>query len=133
MNWQRYQNELIVLVAFLIMLGAYMYKHNHVVTQAKEAEKIQRSIEELKEVITLKKIWSDKNLNKKLDAFHAIIPASKVKWMKKKQKIEAKYIGLNAQEINKLTSKILNLPVEITQLAVKKVGSLYNVEFACKW
>jgi len=133
MSWQRYQNEIIVLLSLFLMLGAYMYKHSHAETQVKEAQNVQRSIDELKEVVTLKKIWGDKKLKKKLDAFHAIIPASKVKWMKKKKKIEAKYTGLNAQEINKLTTKILNLPVQIIQLDVKKSGTLYNVEFACKW
>jgi len=133
MNWQRYQNELIVLLAFLLLIGAYMYKHSHVEIKAREAEKVQHSIDQLKEVVTLKKIWADKKLDKKLNAFHAIIPVSKVKWIKKKKKIEAKYTGLNAQEINKLTTKILNLPVIIMQLDVKKSGTLYNVEFACKW
>jgi len=133
MSWQRYQNELIVLLAFLLMLGTYMYKYSHVQTKAKDAEQVQHTIDEFKEVVTLEKVWKDKKLNKKLDAFHAIIPSSKVKWTKSKKKIEAKYTGLGANEINKLTTKILNLPVEIMQLDVKKSGAVYNVEFACKW
>ncbi len=133
MSWQRYQNELIVLGAFLIMLAGYMYKHSHVNAQAQQANQVQQSINEVKEVIALKKIWADKKIAKKVDALQQMAPGSKIRWSKQKQKLEATYTGLNAQELNKLTTKILNLPVVIEQLDVKKNGLLYNVEFKCKW
>jgi len=133
MNWKQYQNEFIVLMAFIFMLGAYMYKHDKVNSQTEQATKVQQSIDELKEVVALKKIWADKKLNKKISALQTIVSSSKVKWMKKKQKITASYKGLNAQELNKLTTKVLNLPVEITLLDIKKTGAAYNVEFQCKW
>lgn len=130
---KRYQNELIVLGAFLMMLFAYMYKHNHVESQVIGTTKLQNSINELKEAVALKKIWADKNIKKKIISLEMIIPSSKVVWVKKKQKVTASYKGLSASELNKLTSQILNLPIEILLLDINKIDTLYNVEFKCKW
>jgi len=133
MSWQRYQNELIILGTFLLMLGAYIYKHNQVTAQTMQASSTQHTINELKEVISLQKIWVDKNVLKKIDNLKGIVSASKVKWSKQKTEVDAKYTALSSNELNKLTTKILNLPAEILLLDIKKIGSSYNVEFKCKW
>ena len=133
MNWQRYQNELIILGTFLLMLGAYIYKHNQVTAQTMQASSTQHTINELKEVIALQKIWADKNVLKKINNLKEIVSASKVKWSKQKTEVDAKYTALSSNDLNKLTTKILNLPAEILLLDIKKIGSSYNVEFKCKW
>ena len=133
MNWQRYQNELIILGTFLLMLGAYIYKHNQVTAQTMQASSTQHTINELKEVIALQKIWADKNVLKKINNLKGIVSASKVKWSKQKTEVDAKYTALSSNDLNKLTTKILNLPAEILLLDIKKIGSSYNVEFKCKW
>ena len=133
MNWKQYQNELIVLSAFLLMLGAYMYKHSQVTSQAQNIQATKHSIEELKEVVALKKVWADKKTTKKVAQLENLIPASKVKWSNKSKKVTASYTALSANELNKLITKILNLPVVIRLLDVKKIGANYNVEFKCKW
>jgi len=133
MSWKRYQNELIALGAFVVMLGAYAYKHNQGTSQVQEVQRVQSSLGELKEVIALKKIWADKKTTKKVASLQTLIPASKVKWSKKSKKVTATYTGLSSNELNKLITKILNLPVEVRLLDIKKTGSTYNVEFKCKW
>ena len=133
MNWQRYQNELIIVGTFLLMLGAYIYKHNQVTAQTMQASSTQHTINELKEVIALQKIWADKNVLKKINNLKGIVSASKVKWSKQKTEVDAKYTALSSNDLNKLTTKILNLPAEILLLDIKKIGSSYNVEFKCKW
>ena len=133
MNWKQYQNELIVLAAVVLMLFAYMYKHSQVTSQAQHAQTTKHSIEELKEVIALKKVWAGKKTTKKITKLKTLIPASKVKWSKKSKKVTAAYTGLSANELNKLTTSILNLPVVVRLLDVEKTGSNYNVEFKCKW
>ena len=133
MNWKQYQNELIVLAAVVLMFFAYMYKHNQVTSQARQAQATKHSIEELKEVIALKKVWADKKTSKKLAKLETLVPASKVKWSKKSKKVTASYTGLSANEFNKLTTNILNLPVVVRLLDVQKMGTNYNVEFKCKW
>jgi len=133
MNWKQYQNELIVLVAFLVMFGAYIYKHNHITTQVTGAQSAKHSLEELKNVVSLQKIWADKKIGKKVDKLETLISASKVKWSKKSEKVTATYTGLSSNELNKLITKILNAPIQIRLLDVQKNGSSYNVEFKCKW
>ncbi len=133
MTWKRYQNELIALVAFVLMLGGYGYKMAQVSSQAETMAGAKHSVGEIKEVIALKKIWSDKKTSKKVDKLQALIPASKVKWSNKSKKVTASYKSLTATELNKLVTKILNLPVEIQKLKIQKIASSYDVEFKCKW
>jgi len=133
MNWKQYQNELIVLATFVLMLGGYLYKHNQVSAQTSNVQTTQKSIEELKEVVALKKIWADKKTKVKISKLQTLIPAQKVKWSKKANKVTASYTALSANELNKLTTKILNLPVEVQLLDIQKTGSNYDVEFKCKW
>jgi len=130
---KRYQNELIVLVAFLLMFLAYLYKHNQISSQAEYVNTVQHSVEELKEVVALKKIWADKKTSKKVAKLEKLIPSSKMRWSKKSKKVTASYKGLTSSELNKLITKILNLPVIIRQLYIQKTGLLYKVEFKCKW
>ena len=133
MTWKRYQNELIALVAFILMFGAYVYKTVQVSTQAETMIEAERSVGEIKEVIALKKIWSDSKISKKVEKLQTLIPASKVKWSTKSKKVTASYKGLTATELNTLVTKILNLPVEIQKLKIQKIASSYDVEFVCKW
>lgn len=133
MTWKRYQNELIALVAFVLMLSGYGYKMVQVFSQAETMAGAKHSVVEIKEVVALKKIWSDKKTSKKVDKLQALIPASKVKWSNKSKKVTASYKSLTATELNKLVTKILNLPVEIQKLKIQKIASSYDVEFKCKW
>ena len=133
MSWKRYQNELMVLAAFLLMVVMFSYKHNAASSQSSEMNTVQNTIEEIKEVTALKKVWADKKTVKKIENLKKLIPASKMKWSKKGTKITVFYTGLKPSELNKLITKILNLPIEIDKLLIQKIGSSYNVEFKCKW
>lgn len=133
MTWKRYQNELIALAAFVLMLGAYGYKTEHISSQSETIATAKHSVGEIKEVIALKKIWSDKKTGKKVEKLQTLIPASKVKWSNKNKKVTASYKSLTAAELNTLVTKILNLPVEIQKLKIQKIASSYDVEFKCKW
>ncbi|MGB5506164.1 MAG: hypothetical protein WBM70_05695 [Sulfurovum sp.] len=133
MIWKRYQNELIVLAAFVLMLGGYMYKNVQISSQAETILESSRSVDEIKEVIALQKIWSDKKTTKKVSKLQTIIPAHKVKWNSKNKKVTATYKGLTTSELNSLVTKILNLPIEIQKLSIQKLASSYDVEFKCKW
>ncbi len=133
MTWKRYQNELIALIAFVFMLGTYGYKTTQVSSQAQSLAAAKHSVEELQEVISLKKIWDDTRTTKKVERLQTLVPASKVKWSNQNKKVTASYKNLTAAELNTLVTKILNVPVEIQTLKVQKVASTYNVEFKCKW
>jgi predicted amidohydrolase len=133
MNWKQYQNELIALAAFVFMAGTYLYKNSQVNAQAQSASTTKQTVSELKEVVALKRVWSDRKITKKLKKLKELISASKVEWSKRSKKVTASYKGLTPNELNKLTTKILNLPIVIRKLDVKKIGASYDVEFKCKW
>lgn len=133
MTWKRYQNELIALVAFVFMLGAYGYKTAQVSSQAQSLASAKHSVAEIQEVISLMKIWDDTRTGKKVEKLQTIVPSSKVTWSDQNKKVTASYKNLTAAELNTLVTKILNLPVEIQKLKIQKVASSYDVEFKCKW
>lgn len=133
MSWQRYQNELIVLVAFVLLLVGYGYKSAQISSQAEMMEEVRHSVDEIKEVVALQKIWADTKIGSKVEKLHTLIPESKVTWSNKSKKVTATYKGLTARELNSLVTKILNVPVEIQTLNIVKNASSYDVEFKCKW
>ncbi len=133
MSWKRYQNELMVLLALIVMSGALLYKNGQISSQVQKEVALKHSITELREIIALKKVWADKKISTRVDKLKAVIPESKLKWSKKGRRITAIYEGLSAKELNKLISKILNLPVEIRELNIEKEDKTYHVEFKCKW
>ncbi len=133
MNLKRYQNELVVLLAFLLMLGAFFYKNEQISSQEEYVTSTKQAVSDFKEIVALKKVWADKKTSKKVEKLKALIPAGKVKWSNKSKKVTASYKGLTAAELNKLVSKILELAVEIQKLEVQNSDSSYDVEFKCKW
>lgn len=133
MNLKRYMYEMIVAFTFLLMVAAFAYKSYQVKQQTQEASQVKHSLDELKEVIALKKIWGDKKLGKRVEQLHTIVPAGKLKWSKKQNKVTASYLNLAPNEFNRLMTKIANTPVVITLLDVSKKELNYNVEFKCKW
>lgn len=133
MNWKKYQNELIVLIAFMFMFTGYIYKNTQVSSQREAMSQSKVALEEIKEVIALKKIWSDKKITQKVNKLKTLIPENKMQWSKKSKKVTASYKGLNDKELNTLVTKILNLPTAIKKLHIKNVASSYDVEFKCQW
>lgn len=133
MIWKRYQNEVIVFIALLLMLSGYLYKNTQITSQSESMAKASRSIGEIKEVIALQKIWSDQRITQKVNKLQGLISEDKVTWNSQNKKVAATYQGLTVSELNTLVTKILNVPVEIQKLNIQKMASTYNVEFKCKW
>ena len=132
-SWKKYQNELIVLFSFLLMFGGYIYKTNIVANEAISAVETKKSLSDMREVIALKKLWTDKQTSQRVEKLKAVVPISKVKWSNKRKKVKASYRDLSARELNTLITKILNLPVEIKLLNIQNISKSYSVEFQCKW
>jgi len=133
MNWKRYTNEIIVVVSLLAMLSALLYKNIQISSSSQEMSSLKQTVREFKELVVLQKTWADKTASKKVEKLEKIVPVSKVKWSKKGKKLTASYKNLNSNELNKLITKILSLPVQIQVLKIKRNSSSYAVEFKCKW
>jgi hypothetical protein len=115
------------------MLAAYIYKQTHIPAQESLEASGASTLYELKETIALKKVWADKKTSKKVMKLKALVPPSKVKWEKKSNKITAKFSNLSSNELNKITTTLLNLAISIQKLNIKKSGSSYSMELKCKW
>jgi len=133
MSIKRYQNELIVLFTFLLMFATFMFKHNKVVSQESSSQGIEQSLGELKELINLKKIWSDTKTTKKVEKLKTLVSPSKIRWRKEGKKVNAIFKNLSSHELNILITKLLNTAVVIQKLNIQKLGTMYNVECKCKW
>ena len=130
---KRYQNEWIVLAAFLLMAFSFIYKNVQISSQQEMISGTKKTVQELKEVIALQKIWADKKIAQNVTKLQSLVPPSKLTWSSKNKNVTASYSGLTSRELNAVTSKIMTLPVEIKKLAIENKGTTYDLEFQCKW
>ena len=128
-----YKNEIIVALALLLLLIALVYKQGKVSSVNSVGSGANSSLQELKEVIALKKVWGDKKITKKVEKLQKIVTPSKVKWSLKGKKLTATFKNLSSQEFNRIMIKIMNLAVELQKLDVSKTETSYQVELKCKW
>jgi len=133
MQLKAYKNELIIGISLLLLVVAFSYKHIQVSNHNNASAGAAMELQELQDVIALKKIWGDKNIGKKVEKLKTLVSSSKVTWHKEGKKLNVAFHGLDAQEFNRLIAKIMNLPVEIKTLQIRNEGSEYHVEFKCKW
>ena len=133
MNWKRYRNELILIVITFFAIMAFVYKSGMHHTMALDNQKMAQDITILQEITSLKKIWGDKRIPKKLDIVRTMVPPSKVQWQKQGKKLTVHFSGLQPSEVNKIVSKFLNIPVQIEHMKVEKKGDVYSMEIKCKW
>lgn len=128
-----YKNEILVAIALILLLISLIYKQGKISSVNNGEAGVSSSLQELKEVIALQKVWGDKKITKKVDRLQKVIPSSKIKWSRKGKKLTASFKDLSTKELNRLIVKIMNLSVEIQKLEIHKTGTSYQVEFICKW
>ena len=133
MSWKRYQNELIAFFAFIFMISSFFYKQHHIHMAKNTLQEEIQSLNELKELIALKKVWADKKTTKKIEKLKILVSPSKVIWRKEGKKVKASFKNLTARELNKVVSKILNTAVIIEKFNIELVDKSYNLELKCKW
>jgi len=135
MTLQRYKNEIILFLTALFAISAYYYKlsANNYVDENKAF--IQKQISEIVEIESYKKQWKSKGIANKVKLFKRIVPASKIKlFSKKSSKVTVSYINLTTNELNKITNKLLSMPVQIIKLQIKESSkNKFTMEFTCKW
>ena len=135
MTLQRYRNEIILFITALFAIFAFYYKlsANNYVNENKAL--IQKQISEIVEIESYKKQWKSKGIANKIKIFKTIVSASNVKlFSKKSSKVTVSYINLDTNELNKISNKLLNMPVQIIKLQIKESSkNKFTMEFTCKW
>ncbi len=135
MTLQRYKNEIILLLALLFALFAFFYKLSAGSYVEKNKVTIQQEIAEITAINNYKGQWDGKGMANKVKVFKTIVDASKVQaFRKKSKKLVASYVNLTANELNKVTNKLVNMPLQITTLKVTESSkNIFSMEFTCKW
>ena len=135
MTIQRYKNEIILLLTVIFAGSAYYYKFSANNYVEKNRSIIQKQIKEINTIESYKKQWANKSMGKKVKVFKTVVQSSKIKIFKKKSsKLTLSYINLNSNDLNKITNKLLNMPIQIVKLKIKESGkNKFTMEFKCKW
>jgi len=135
MTLQRYKNEIILLMALLFTLFSFIYKNSASSYVEENRANIQKQIDEITSISNLKKQWGGKGMANKVKTLKTIVNTSKLKsFHKKSKKLVASYENLSSNELNKVTNKLINMPVQITALQITQSNkSQYTMEFTCKW
>jgi len=77
--WKHYRNEMIVLASLLLMLAALFYKESTVNRLDSANAEVKESVEQIGEIIALKKQWGDMTLTKKIEQFKKGLSSEKIK------------------------------------------------------
>jgi len=135
MTLQRYKNEIILLLTILFALFAFIYKLSANSYVQENQTMIQKQVAEINTISNLKGQWGGKNMTNRVKTLKTLVTASKVKsFNKKAKKLIATYRNLTANDLNKVTNKLINMPVQIVTLNINKNGkNQYSMELTCKW
>ena len=135
MTVQRYKNEIILFVAFLFALFAFLYKNSASTYVEENRADIQKKISDIKAIENYKGQWDGKGMANKVKVLKTIVPDSKVKsFSKKSKKMTASYENLTANELSQLNNKLINMPVQIISLKITESSkNIFSMEFTCKW
>ncbi len=133
MIWKRYQNEVIVLLAFVLMTAGYFYKSSSADSLDRIKTEVALSTTEIGEIIALKKQWGNEKLTESVKKMNLNIASGKIKQFSvKSKKLQASYRGLSSKEMNSIILKLQNIAVQIIKLGVKRQGDNYNIELGVK-
>ena len=133
---RRYQNEGMILLALLLLLAAVLYRGYQHNSLQKSSTKATEMVSKIEDVATMKKLWQKNSaIPKKLQAIKSYLPAAKIKMLQiEKKKAHILLERLDGNELNGVTGKYLaSIPVQITEMSIRRDGEYYRLELQCKW
>lgn len=133
---RRYQNEGMILLAFLLLVGALLYRNYQLSKLQESSIEATQMASKIEDIATMKNLWQkNSRIPQKLHEIKTYLPAIKIKILKvEKQKAHILLEGLNGNELNRVTGKyIASIPVQITEMSIGRDGLYYRLELRCKW
>ena len=128
------KNLLIVVVSAIILLGSIAFDISQRRAYYNNQAKVQKDIDEIKNVAALQKLWKAKGIKSKLNRILNSIPSSKKQNVKiSRSKVELNLKNLSDRELNKVLSKLAMLPIEFKSLNIKRDNQNYSMECLCVW
>jgi len=134
--WRRYQNELMILIALLLLAGAVLFKtYQHTALEKQDAE-AAKMVSQIEDIATMQKLWlKNKTIPQKLIALKHTLGKAKIKTFElKKKKAHILLENLHGSELNKIVGKQLaSIPIQIEEMTIERSGETYRLELRCKW
>ncbi len=131
---RKYQNEGIVLLALLLLIGGFLYQRGMERKLDTSLEQSKTVAAEIAKAKTLRQVWSSKRLKQKIASLRGGVPSNKVKTFTfAKNKLNAHFFQLTGKELNNIATKIASLPVHIQEFGVTRMGSQYALRCLCTW
>ena len=133
---RRYQNEAMILLALLLLVGAILfktYRHKALETQSVGAAEL---ISQMEDIATMKKLWvKNKKIPKKLASIKSSLGDTKIKTFNiEKKKAHILLENLNGSQLNAIVGKQLaSIPIQIVEMSIERSGENYRLELRCKW
>ena len=134
--WRRYQNEIMIGLALLLLLGSVLFQMSMRSALETEGKELMEFVTKIEDIAIMKKLWKDdKNIRKKIKVIESSIGKSKVsKFQLDKKKAHIILENLNANELNEITGKKLaSIAVQIVELSIQRENKNYRLELRCKW
>ena len=134
MIWKRYRNELMVLLASIFLIIGYSYKNIQISKLYSVKSEVSKSIDDIGEIIALKKQWDGKKIKSKVERFKREVSSDNIKSFNiKSRKMNAIFKDLTGKEMSKIFSKLESIAVEIVTIKVTSDNEKYKMEVKCKW
>jgi len=131
---RKYQNELMVLIGVLLLLGGIGYQQGMIRRLDASLALSRSAAQEITETKTLQKVWGTKGIKGRIAALRRAVSPDKVKMFdQKKTKLNLHFADLTGAELNAVSTKIASLPVRIQEFAITRTGSQYEMRCTCAW
>ena len=131
---RRYQNEIVLSIAFILMVASYIYKDNRATRIDTIKSEVAISIGKVGEIIALKNQWGNSKLSSNIRGIKQIVPSSSIKKFEiKSKKLTATFVGLSSKDMNRVITKLENIAVQIVKLKITNIDEKYHMEIKCKW
>jgi hypothetical protein len=131
---RKYQNELIVLVALLVLVAGIAYRYAMHARLERVSVRAQKTEQQIRDIGVLKKVWSTKGLKNQAAKLRNAVPTASVQSFELgNQELKASFGPLSSQQLNDLTTKIASLPLRWQELTIERNGKNYTVRCRCSW
>ncbi len=133
---RRYQNEAMILLALLLLIGAVLFKSYRYKALESQGTEAAQLISQMEDIATMKKLWvKNKKIPQKLASIKSTLGNTKIKTFEvEKKKAHILLENLNGSQLNAIVGKQLaSIPIQIVEMSIDRSGENYRLELRCKW
>jgi hypothetical protein len=124
--------EVVALAALVLALAGWWFKQVSFEHAWKASKRAQKTVVEIKEAASLKKVWYDKQrIQKGLQRLKSVGGGAKT-WKKEGKTVRADYRPTTLKQVDDIVTQLMRIPVKIERLRISKSDKAYRVEIICK-